>query len=187
MKTLLGLITMALLTGGCSYKNEALKLQPYEANYKAPISQEKKTVFIKSVQDSRAEKQTVGYAVEGSEKVITFFSHEDFAQKYKDALHYALNTSKFNTDINEKDATLTISVNIKEIELIYSNVSFDEDLSGKIVVELTLKENNTITKHNFTQKEGKWIGPSYNSRDLEPFLSKLFQQSVDTVVVKLVE
>lgn len=187
MKNTIYLITIALLISACTYKNEAVKLQPYEANYKAPMAKDKKAVFVQSVKDLRSNKTNIGYALEDGKKKITFFTHEDFEKKYKDALLYALNISEFNTNVSQGDATEIIQVNIKDIEIIHTDKSFDENLKGKILVELVVKKGNTITKSNFTQKAGEWMSPSYNSKDIEPFLSALFSDSVNAVVAKLAE
>lgn len=187
MKNIIYLLSIALIMGACTYKNEPLKLKPYEANYKAPVSKEKKTIFVKSVKDDRVNKNSIGYALEDGEKKITFFSNENFEKKYKDALIYALSISEFNTNVSQTEASEVIEVHIKNIEIIHTDKSFDENLKGELAVELIVKKGNTSTKYNFTQKAGKWISPSYSSKDMEPFLGTLFADSIDAVVAKLVE
>jgi len=187
MKNGIYLLAIALIMGACSYKNEPIKLQPYEANYNAPIAKNKKALFVQAVNDNRANKQTIGYALEDGKKKISFFSNEDFQKKYKDALLYALNISEFNTNVSQNDATEVITVNINNLELIHTDKSFDENLKGELAVELVVKKGATTTKYNFTQKAGKWISPSHNSKDVEPFLATLFKDSIDAVVAKLAE
>jgi uncharacterized lipoprotein YajG len=187
MKKTLYLLAIALIMGACSYKNEPIVLKPYEVSNNTAISKEKKSVFIESINDQRADTKSIGYAQEHGEKIITFFSNENFEKKYKDALLYALNISEFNTNVSKADASAVIEVNIKEIELVQIDKSFDENLKGKIIIELVLKSGNTITKHNFTQKAGEWLAPSRHSKDLEPFLSMLFSDSIDAIVAKLAE
>lgn len=187
MKNTIYLIAIALIMGACTYKNEAIKLQPYEANYKAPMSKDKKAVFVQAVKDDRSNKNSIGYALEDGKKKITFFSHENFEKKYKDALLYALNISEFNTNVSQADASEIIEVHIKDIEIVHTDKSFDENLKGQIAVELIVKKGNSVTKYNFTQKAGKWISPSHNSKDIEPFLGTLFSDSIDAVVAKLAQ
>jgi len=181
------LVTLALFMAACSYVNDPLRLQPYEANYAAPISKEKKSVYLRSVNDLRADKQTLGYAVEGGKKTITFFTYENFSKKYSDALKYALNISEFNTNVSPREASAIIDVNIRKISLAYLDKSFDENVKGEMSVELVVTQGNRTTKYNFNQKGGKWIKPSRDSKDLEPFLSELFSDSIEAVVTKLVQ
>lgn len=187
MKNKIYLLAIALTIGGCAYKNEPIKLAPYEANYKAPLSKEKKSVFVGAVKDVRVDKKSIGYTLEDGKKNISFVSHEDFAKKYKDALVYALNISEFNTNVSRADASEIISINIKKIKIIHTDKSFDENLKGELGVELVVKKANTITKYNFTQKAGKWMAPSHKSKDIEPFLGTLFSESIDAVVAKLAQ
>ena len=59
---LLGCILLALIMlSGCSYKNEALSLDSYKAEYQGPHSKENKTIYLRSVKDLRAKKNVVGY------------------------------------------------------------------------------------------------------------------------------
>jgi len=183
----LSLTLLALFMGACSYVNEPLKLQPYEANYAAPVSKEKKSIYVRSVNDLRADKQNIGYAVEGGKRTRTFFTYENFSKKYADALKYALNISEFNTNVTPREASAIIDVNIKNISLVYLDKSFDENVKGEMAVELVLTQGSRTTKYNFTQKGGKWLKPSRNSTDLEPFLSELFSESIEAVVTKLVQ
>jgi hypothetical protein len=187
MKNTIYLLSIALIMGACTYKNEPIKLKPYEANYKAPISKEKKAIFVHSVKDDRADKSSIGYALEDGERKITFFSNENFEKKYKDALIYALSISEFNTNVSQAEASEVIEIHIKNIKIVHTDKSFDENLKGELAVELVVKKGNTTTKYNFTQKAGKWISPSHNSKDVEPFLATLFADSIDAVVAKLVE
>jgi len=186
LKTL-SLTLLALFMGACSYVNEPLKLQPYEANYGAPVSKEKKSIYVRSVNDLRADKQNLGYAVEGGEKTVTFFTYENFSKKYADALKYALSISEFNTNVTPREASAIIDVNIKKISLMYLDKSFDENVKGEMAVELVVTQGSRTTKYNFAQKGGKWLKPSRNSKDLEPFLSELFAESIEAVVTKLVQ
>lgn len=175
------------MVGGCAYKNEPIALKPYEANYKTPISKNKQSILVKSVTDERIDKESIGYALKDGEKRVSFYSNEEFAKKYKDALIYALNIAEFNTATNQQDASATIEVRIKKIELIHKDKSFKENLKGEIAVELIVRRGSNITKHNFAQKAGKWMRPSLNSKNLEPFLAELFWGSIDAVVARLVE
>jgi len=185
MKNIIYLLLIALTMGACSYQNQPIALQSYKANYNAPLSVEKKAIFIQDVIDDRVNKSYIGYALKDGKKRLTFFSNDNFEKKYKDALLYALNISEFNTNVNKSDASEIITVHIKDITLVHTDKNFDENLKGKIAVELIVQQGNSITTYNFTQKAGKWIAPSFNSKDLEPFLTTLFSDSIDAVVAKL--
>lgn len=183
----LTLLAIALFFSACSYSNEPLRLLPYEANYAAPVSKDKKSLYLRSVNDLRADKQTLGYGMEGGKKTITFFTYENFAKKYSDALKYALSISEFNTNVTPREASAIIDINIKKIGLMYLDKSFDQNIKGEIAVELVITQGTRTTRYNFAQKGGKWITPSRNSRDLEPFLSELFAESIEAVVTKLAQ
>lgn len=183
MKTVL--LIVAIFLSACSYKNEPIYLQPYEANAIAPILKEKKSVHLRSVNDKRANKQSIGYVQESAESKIILSSNENFAKKYADALKYALSIAEFDTSVSKKDAQLVVDVNIQNIELQGLDKSFDENLKGEIKVELVVTHDNKTTKYNLLQKQGKWMAPSHNSKDLEPFLSELFEESIRAVVAQL--
>jgi len=179
------LLLIALFLSACSYKNEPIYLKTYEANAIAPILKEKKSVHLRSVNDKRANKQNIGYVIESAENKILLSSREDFAKKYADALSYALSIAEFNTKVSQKDAELVVDVNIQNIELKVLDKSFDENLKGEIGVELVVTHGNKTTKYNLLQKQGEWMAPSRNSKDLEPFLSALFEESISAVVSQL--
>lgn len=183
----ISLVALTLFMSACSYVNEPLKLQPYEANYAAPVLKQKKSIYVRSVNDLRTNKQNIGYATEGGKKTITFFTYENFSKKYSDALKYALSIAEFDTNVTPREASGIVDINIRNIALVYLDKSFDENVKGEMAVELVLTQGNRTTKYNFTQKGGKWISPSRNSKDLEPFLSELFAESIEAVVTKLVQ
>ena len=185
MKNLVYLILIALLLGGCAYKNNPVALQPYQSNYNGEVSKEKKTIAIISVKDLRPDKSNIGYALEDGKKEIMFFSNENFVKKYKNGLLNALNIAEFDTTVNPNEADLRIEIYIKKIELIHTDKSFDENLKGEIDIEVVVENGDKIVKQNFKEKAGKWILPSRDSKDLEPFLSSLFSDSINSIVSKL--
>jgi len=187
VKNIFFLLAIALFIGGCSYKNAPLTLQTYEANYQGQKSKEQKSVFISTVKDLRVDKRNIGYTLKDKEKDISLFSDVNFEKKYKDALLYALNIAEFNTATNADDATLLIEIYIKKIELIYTDKKFEENLNGEISIEVVVKNDKVTSKQNFRQKAGKWISPSYDSKDFEPFLTTLFSDSINNIVSKLTE
>ncbi len=187
MKNTIYILVLALTMGACTYKNEAITLKPYEAYSNTTITKEKKNIYIQSIQDVRIDKKSIGYALENGEKKIIFFTHENFKKKYEDVLLYAFNILGFNTEINKSDASLVIDIYIKDIELIQMEKFFDKNIKGKIVVELVVRKGSTVTRYTFTQNEAKWMSPSHNSKDLEPFLSTLFAGSINSITAKLAE
>lgn len=187
MKKLFYFIIIALLLGGCSYKNEALTLASYKAEYNGPILKENKSVYLKSVQDPRIDKRSIGYYVKNDEKSVRLYSDVNFSDKYEEGLGYALNIAGFKTDENALDASLIIEVSIKKIELIYNDKVLDANLKGEIEVEVIITKGTEVITQNFRQKGSTWIKPSYNSKNLEPFLYTLFSDSIDDVVAKLTQ
>lgn len=185
MKNLVYLVVIGLLVGGCSYKNESITLESYKADYAGEVVKDKKTVYLSIVKDTRMDKRTVGYVEENDQKLLTLFSDTDFSAKYREGLGHALNLAGFNTDTSADDAYLSVEVYIKDIKLIHNDKSFDENLKGTIEIEVVVKKGTEIIKQNFVQKAGKWISPSYSSKDLEPFLHTLFSDSINNIVSRL--
>lgn len=185
MKNLFYLLIVALLMGGCTYKNEALSLDSYKAEYKGPTSKEKKSVYLRWVKDVRTDKRNVGYFLQNGEKFTTFHSDVDFADKYKEGIEYALNLAGFKTDVNANPASLIMEVYIKDIELVYNDKNFDTNLKGEIEIEVVIRKDEETITQNFRQKGGKYVLSSNNSKDLEPFLYTLFSDSINDIVSKL--
>jgi uncharacterized lipoprotein len=185
VKSLFYFISIALLFGACSYKNEVLNLDSYKPDYAGEVSKEHKSVYIKLVDDRREDKRSIGFIMKNGINSDTLFSNADFATKYKEGFLIALNSAGFNTQTSINDANLAIEIHIKKIEIIYNNKSFDENVKGTIEVEVAINNGGKETKQIFKQNAGKWISPSFNSKDLEPFLQMLFSDSVDAIVSKL--
>lgn len=185
MKNLFYLLIVALLMGGCTYKNEALNLESYKAEYKGPISKDKKSIYLRWVKDVRTDKRSIGYLVQHGEKLTNFYSNVDFADKYKEGIEYALNMAGFQTDINANPASLIMEVYIKDIELVYNDKNFDTNLKGEIEIEVVIRKNEETITQNFRQKGGKYVLSSNNSKDLEPFLYTLFSDSINDIVSRL--
>lgn len=187
VKNLFYLVVIALLIGGCSYKNESIALQSYKADYAGELSKDKKTVSLALVKDIRTDKRMVGYVEENNTKPLRLFSDTDFALKYKEGLTQALKLAGFETNTSTEPAYLSVEVYIKDIKLIKNDKSFDENLKGEIEIEVVVKRGNETIKQNFVQKAGRWISPSYSSKDLEPFLHTLFSDSINNIVSRLTQ
>ncbi|QSZ42924.1 hypothetical protein GJV85_12675 [Sulfurimonas aquatica] len=185
MKKLSYIVVLALMLVGCSYKNNPVVLESYKADYSGEIAPKNTTVFLSSVKDTRLDKRSIGYVLEGDKKAVTLFSEDDFEKKYKDGLGHALNIAGFDTDVKKNEATLVVNIFIKEINVVYTNESFDENLKGKIMIEASVKKGDKTLTFNFKQQSGKWISPSYNSKDVAPLLHMLFSDSINDVVAKL--
>ncbi|MFT7003980.1 MAG: putative lipoprotein YajG [Sulfurimonas sp.] len=184
MKNTLYLLAVVVFLGGCSYKNEAINLSSYNAHYTGEILKEKKTVLIESIKDVRVDKRSIGYILKNSVKTTTLFSNANFEKKYNDGLSSALYMAGFKEGA-EQEADLVINVNIKNIELIYDDKSFDKNLKGKIEIEVIVKKGKETITQNFSPSASKWISPSYSSKDLEPFLNELFSDSISDIVSRL--
>lgn len=185
MKTLFFLGLALLFLSGCTYKNEALSLDSYKAEYKGPLTKEKKTVYLRRVKDLRADKRTIGYVEQKGDTLTKFYSDVNFEDKYKEGLGYALNLAGFNTDASAQAANMVVEVYLKNIQLVYNDKNFDANLNGEIDIEVIVRRGDEVITQNFKQKGSKWIAPSYNSKDLEPFLYTLFADSIDQVVTRL--
>lgn len=186
MNKLYSLIAVVVLITGCSYKNEAIELSSYKTQYLGQTAQDANTVALSSVTDVREDKTSIGY-VEGNGKVTAkLYSYVNFADRYREGLTRVLKVAKFNLVNNPLDANAKIDVKIKDIQLIYNDTNkFDQNLNGKILVEVTLTKADKINVLTFTQKQGTWIKPSYTSKDVEPLLDALFTDSIDDIVSKL--
>ena len=185
MKYLLFIAMSLLLFSGCAYKNEAIALDSYKAGYTGPLSKDKKTIYLRTVKDLRANKSTIGYIDQKSATAINFYSNENFAEKYAEGLGYALNLAGFNIDASTQEASLVVEVYIKDIEIIYNDKNFDTNLNGEIELEVIVRKGDDVITQNFRQKGSKWMAPSNNSKDLEPFLYTLFSDSIDQIVTRL--
>lgn len=185
MKNLLYFVVIALFFGGCSYKNEAIALQSYKADYAGETSKDKKTVYLGLVKDMRTDKRTIGYVVKKGEKSVRLYSDVNFADKYKEGLGYALNMAGFNTDVDSNAASLVVEVHIKDIKIIYNDKNFDQNLNGEIEIEVIIRRGTEVITQEFKQNSGKWIAPSYDSKDIEPFLYTLFSSSINEIVSRL--
>ncbi|MDD2383004.1 MAG: YajG family lipoprotein [Sulfurospirillaceae bacterium] len=185
MKNVLVLLFALLFLTGCTYKNEALNLASYKANYPGPTAKDRSTIYLRWVKDVRTDKSSVGYLLQNGDRLATLYSDVDFADKYTEGLQYALNLAGFNTDSTARASSMVVEVYIKNIELIYNDKNFDKNLQGEIEIEVIVRRNNDVITQNFKQKGGKWIAPSFNSKDLEPFLYSLFADSINDIVSRL--
>ncbi|MFA6191244.1 MAG: YajG family lipoprotein [Sulfurimonas sp.] len=185
MKNLFYVVIIALLMGGCTYKNEALNLPSYKADYAGAVSADKKSVYVSVIKDMRKDKRGIGYVMDDGQKIARLYSDVNFPAKYKEGLGYALNIAGFNTDVSAENASLIMEVYIRNIEIIYSDKSFDKNLVGEIEIEVIIKRDGEVITQNFRQKGGKWIVKSYESKDLEPFLHSLFSDSINDIVSRL--
>lgn len=186
MKNLLFFSILLLLMTGCTYKNEALTLPPYATQYNGPLSKANTTVYLRLVKDLRQDKTIVGYLRNNGKTLAPLYSNADFEARYAEGVAYALHVAGFNTDASAKAATLVIEIYIKDIELIHNDKSFDTNLKGDIELEVIVRKDSEVITQNFRQKGSKWLKPSFESKDLEPFLYELFADSIDQIVSRLV-
>jgi uncharacterized lipoprotein len=186
MSKLYSLVAVVVLMTGCSYKNEAIELSSYKTQYLGKTAQDKNSISLSSVTDTREDKSTMGYVEANGQVTTKLYSYVNFADRYRDGLTKVLKDAKFNVVNNPTDANKKIDVKIKGIQLIYNDTNkFDQNLNGKIIVEVTLTKADKVDVLTFTQQQGTWIKPSYTSKDLEPFLDTLFTDSIDDIVSTL--
>ena len=186
MKNLSYLIVAALLLGGCTYKNEAIGLSSYKTVYSGAMSNNHKSIYLASVSDERSDKTSIGYVQANGKKTTLLYSYADFAGKYKDGLNSALRMAQFNVEQHPDADAIIVDVKIKKVELVYNDTKkFDENLHGKILIDVTVKQGNKVTTQSFTQNQGIWIKPSYTTKDMEPLLYTLFSSSINDFVSKL--
>lgn len=185
MKNLFYFIVFALLMGGCAYKNEALRLESYKADYSGPVSDAKKSIYLSSVQDMRTDKRSVGYVYNNGDKLATLFTDVNFEDKYSEGLGYALGIAGFKKASSADDASFTMEVYIRDVRVIYNDKNFDENLKGEIEIEVIIRRGQETITQNFKQKGAKWLLKSYESKDLEPFLHTLFTDSINEIVARL--
>lgn len=185
MKNILFLLSTLLLLSGCTYKNEAIHLASYKADYTGPVTKNQATIYLRWIKDVRTDKSNIGYLLQNGEKLASLYSDVDFTEKYKEGLQYALNMAGFSTDAAVRASSMVVEVYIKNIEIVYNDKNFDKNLQGEIELEVIIRRGNDVITQNFKQKGGKWIAPSFNSKDLEPFLYTLFSDSINDIVARL--
>lgn len=186
MNKLYSLVAVVVLMSGCSYKNEAIELSSYKAHSLSTTTADRNNISFLSVSDMRADKSSIGYVEANAQVTAKLYSYTDFTDRYKEGLTKVLKDAKFNLVNNPADANTKIDVKIKDIQLIYNDTDkLNENLHGKIVVEVTLTKADQVNVLTFTQKQGMWIKPSYTSKDVEPLLNELFTNSIDDIVSKL--
>jgi uncharacterized lipoprotein len=186
MKKLYSLVAVVVLMSGCSYKNEPIELSSYKAQYLGQMTQDTNSVSLLSVTDIREDKRSIGHVEANGQVTTKLYSYVDFANRYKEGLEYALKAAKINLTKNPADSDTTISVKIKDIQIVYNDTEkFDENLHGKIVVDVMIKKADKTIVQTVTQQEGKWIKPSYTSKDIEPLMYSLFTDSINLIVSKL--
>ena len=179
-------MAVVVLMTGCTFKNEAIELSSYKAHYLSKTTEDRNNISFLSVMDIREDKASVGHVLVNDKVDTKLYSHVDFADRYKEGLTRVLKAAQFNLVNNLADANTKIDVKIKDIQLIYNDTDkFNENLHGKIVVEVTLTKADKVNVLTFTQKQGIWIKPSYTSKDVEPLLNTLFTDSIDDIVSKL--
>jgi len=186
LKNLLYLFVISFVFVGCTYKNTAIELGEYNSKYIGKIAPTDKRIIIESVNDIRLDKHTIGYVIKDGKKKVTLHSHVDFEKRYKDDLKDALSSARFNLN-NDSYNSLNLKVYIKKIEIIYDDEKFDKNLSGYIELEVFIGLNKETIKQNFREKSQKWISPSYDSKDLEPFLHEMFSDSINNIVSRLTD
>jgi uncharacterized lipoprotein len=186
MKKLYSLVAVIVLMSGCSYKNESIELSSYKTHTLSKTTEDRNNISFLSVTDIRDDKTSIGYVEANNQVTSKLYSYVNFADRYREGLTAVLKDAKFNLVNTPADANTKIDVKIKDIQLIYNDTDkFNENLHGKIVVEVTLTKADKVNVYTFTQKQGIWIKPSYTSKDVEPLLNTLFTDSIDDIVSKL--
>ncbi len=185
MRNFIYLLVAALFIGGCSYKNDAIDLPAYKGEYSGENAKNRHAVYLRSVKDMRENKKTIGSILANDIKEDSFFSNVDFADRYAKGLRYALDIADFNTVSNVNDAAMIMDVNIKKVEINYTNKTFEANLVGELDIEVVITRGQKVTTLNFRPKSSKWISPSFDSKDIEPFLYTLFSDSINEITSKL--
>jgi uncharacterized lipoprotein YajG len=185
MKNIIYLLIAALFIGGCSYKNEAIELSTYKGEYSGENAKSKQAVYLRSVKDMRTDKKTIGSILANDIKEDSFYSNADFAEKYTKGLGYAFDLAGFKAVSNADDSTLILDVKIKKVEINYTNKTFEANLVGTLDIEVVMTRGQQVTTLNFRPKSSKWISPSFDSKDVEPFLYTLFSDSINEITSKL--
>ena len=185
MKYFIYLLTAALFIGGCSYKNAPVNLHAYKGEYSGESAKGKQTVYLQSVKDVRADKREIGYTLKDDKKDQSFYSDVDFSKRYAEGLRYALDIAGFNPVSNAGDASLILDVKIKDIKIVYNDKNFDKNLKGELEIEVVITKGKKVTTVNFKPKASEWMAPSYDSKDIEPFLYTLFSDNINSITSKL--
>lgn len=185
MKNFIYLLVVALLAGGCTYINETIELPAYKGEYSGEVSKNNKAVYLRSVEDLRIDKKTIGYTIVNNKKDVSFYGDIDFAGRYTTGMRYALDLAGYKVVSNENDADIILDVKIKKVEVVYEDKTFDTNLNGAMEVEVVIVRGEKITKQNFKPQASKWISPSHKSKDIEPFLYTLFSDNINQIASQL--
>lgn len=186
MKTWMGLLAAVVLMTGCAYKNESIELVSYQPHNLSKTMVDRNNLSYLSVMDIRDDKSSIGHVLVNNNVDTKLYSYVNFADRYYDGLTKALKAANFNLVNEPGDANMKIDVSIKDIQLIYNDTDkLNENLHGKIVIEVKVTKSDKVNVLTFTQKQGVWIKPSYTSKDTEPLLNALFTDSIDDIVSKL--
>jgi len=187
MKSYSMLLLCLIIFTGCTYKNEALALKPYDSSYAGPLTKSNPTLYVRLVKDVRIERSRIGTIIDNGKELAPLMTQTDFQTRYTSGLNEALRLAGFNTDTGSHIAKMVVEVYLKEIDITYNDKNFDTNLKGEIDLEVIIRRGDEVITQNFKQKGGKWIKPSFNSKDLEPFLYELFSDSIDQIVSRLVK
>lgn len=185
MKHLSIALICAFFMAGCAYKNETLNLASYAPQYTGVKVKERKTVFLRIVRDTRNDKNRIGSLLENGRVIAPLLSNADFENRYHQGILSALKSAGFNTDSSNYAASMVVEVYIKDISIIHNDKNFDTNLQGAIDIEVVVRKGSDVITQNFKQKGSKWIKPSFESKDLEPFLYELFSDSVEQIAHRL--
>lgn len=185
MKNFMYLLIVSLLAGGCTYINEPIELAAYKGEYTGTVAKDNKSIYLRSVQDLRADKKVIGYTLVNTKKDVSFYSDIDFAGRYTKGLRYALDLAGHKIVSNENDADLILDASIKKVEIVYDDKTFESNLKGSLEVEVVITRGNKTTKQTFKPKASKWISPSHKAKDIEPFLYTLFSDNINQITDQL--
>ncbi len=187
MKTILSLVIALLLLQGCAYKNEPVALSAYVGKYKGDVLTTGQKLYIQSVKDLRVEPKFLGHKIKNGNKADPFMSEIDFKNRYAKDLSLVLKAAGFKVVSENQEGSWIVDVMLKNLELEYNNKSMQTNLIGRMEIGVVLKRGDKVTNLTFKPEASKWKGSLSSSKEIEPFLYDLFEQSLHEIAHKLAQ
>lgn len=187
MKPIIYLIIVFFMIQGCSYKNTPVELLGYKGVYKGDVVSNKQKVYLRSVKDARNDLTHLGHKLKAGKRAAAFMTEANFAKSYEEALKQVFKVAGFKSVSEGSSDIWTLDVTLKKLEIEYSDKSIETNLLGRLELEVVVVRGEKVTKLTFKPEATQWLFSLHDSKALEPFLYKLFEQSVHEIVYKLTQ
>jgi len=183
MRWLASAVLFLAMLSGCAYKDRALQVEPYKADFVTAYKKALK-VYIKNIKDERENRQIVAIITNDKGDNLGYeTSATDFVQWYKDALKKALEANGFQIVGSEKDADETIELSIKNILSTYNKSNLTKaNLFGDIELSLTIKKGNQTIVKRIAEQLKSYTPLIADEEDFKKQIETLLNDSVRMIV-----